>query len=110
MEYLTDLTAFLLTSMGLTVLVVWPEHGPSAWLREHLLRRSLPRPAQGVLDCYICAGFWIGLLLSPVWWYLSRAHWAWFGCLMTPALFWLTLVPMAADTTADPRSHDAEAS
>jgi len=32
-----------------------------------------------------------GLILSPPWWLMSGENWAWAGCLMTPALFWLVL-------------------
>ncbi len=53
--------------MGLTVLVVWPADGVPAKIREGL-RRLLPSAVKGVLDCYICLGFWAGLILSPIWW------------------------------------------
>lgn len=91
MESLNYLLSFLLSSMGLTILIVWPQSGPGAWVRELVLRRILPSKARGVLDCYVCLGFWTGLALSPVWWLMCRQQWAWFGCLMTPALFWLVL-------------------
>jgi len=91
MDSLTYLTSFLVASMGLTVLIVWPQEGPGAWVRERALRRVLPGKAKEVLDCYICLGFWSGLVLSPAWWLMCREHWVWGGCLMTPALFWLVL-------------------
>jgi hypothetical protein len=93
MNELANLLAYLLSSMGLTVLIVWPETGPSAWLREKVARRLLPGRAQEVLDCYVCCGFWTGLLVAAGWWFLYRAYWYWFGCLMVPALFWLALGP-----------------
>ena len=91
MNELVYFLALLLSSMGLTVLVVWPQTGPSAWVRERILRRLLPKNTQEVLDCYICFGFWAGFLLSPIWWMLTEQPWSWSGCLMTPALFWLAL-------------------
>lgn len=93
MSELAHLAAYLLSSMGLTVLIVWPEGGPSAYLRENVARRLLPRWAEGVLDCYFCCGFWSALLLAVVWWFLHGAWWCWFGCLMVPAVFWLVLRP-----------------
>src|SRR4051812_48963841 len=83
--------SYLLASVGLTVLVVWPWKGPSAFLRERLLRRILPAEASAVLDCYVCFGFWGGLALSPVWWTFDHRPWIWLGCLMIPGLFWLVL-------------------
>ncbi len=83
--------SFLLSSMGLTILIVWPQDGPGAWVREQVLRHVLPEKAQGVLDCYVCMSFWSGLALSPLWWWMCREYWAWAGCLMTPALFWIIL-------------------
>ena len=77
--------------MGLTILVVWAETGPSAWIREKLLRPLLPGIARPVLDCYICLSFWVGLLMAPVWWRITGEIWPWFNCLMTPAAFWIVL-------------------
>ncbi len=94
------LLTYLLTAMGLTILIVWPSTGPSAWVRERLLRRVLPAKGKEVLDCYICLSFWSSLLLSPVWWVLSRQAWCWLGCLMTPAVFWLVLRPGAEPQSA----------
>jgi hypothetical protein len=85
------LLAYLLAAMGLTILIVWPTAGPGCWVRERLLRTILPGPLGKVLDCYICLGFWSGLILGVVWWLLFDATWAWFGCLMVPAVFWLVL-------------------
>ncbi len=89
MAQFTVFFAYVLSVMGLTILVVWPENGPGALTREKLLRRILPKPAHGVLDCYICFGFWAGLLLSIFWWFMYHQSWIWFGCLMIPAAFWL---------------------
>lgn len=96
---MADLLALLLTSVGLTVVIVWPEDGPAAYLRDRVIRVIIPRPARGVLDCYICLGFWVGLVLSPAWWIVSGSYWSWFGCLMTPGLFWILL--------GNPSSHAA---
>jgi hypothetical protein len=79
--------------MGATVLIVWPQAGPSAWLRDRVLRPLLPKAARDFLDCYICCGFWCGLALSPVWWAFHHSLWCWSGCLSTPCLFWLWLDP-----------------
>jgi hypothetical protein len=89
MDNLAQLLAYLLSSMGLTVVLVWPQAGPSAWLRERVLKAVLPARAAGVLDCYICFGFWAGLLLSLPWCWLTRRWWYGTGCLMVPALFWM---------------------
>jgi hypothetical protein len=91
MEAFTYFVSLLLSSMGLTILIVWPQDGPGAWMRERLLRPLLSGKAKHVLDCYICLGFWSGLVLSPLWWFFCRQHWVWTGCLMTPCLFWLAL-------------------
>jgi hypothetical protein len=88
---MSDLLAYLLSSVGLTVLVVWPQDGPAAWVRDRLLRRALPPNAARVLDCYICCGFWCALVLSPLWWWQFRSLWCWTGCLMVPGLFWAFL-------------------
>lgn len=93
MAQLADWFSYMLSAMGLTVLIVWPQSGPGAYLRERALRRALPARAAGVLDCYICCGFWCGLLLSPIWFAVDRQLWCWSGCLTTPALFWLVLRP-----------------
>lgn len=88
------LLSYLLASMGLTILIVWPSKGPGFWLREGILRPTLKRlfvSFSGVLDCYICFGFWAGLALGGVWWALYEVAWAWFGCLMVPAVFWLVM-------------------
>ena len=91
MAQFTALIAYVLTAMGLAVLVVWPQEGPGAWVREKILRKVLPKPISGVLDCYICCGFWTGWAVAVPWWLLYRQDWVWFGCLMVPAVFWLVL-------------------
>jgi hypothetical protein len=88
---LVHLLAYLLASMGLTILIVWPADGPTAWIREKILRRLIPKQVAGVLDCYVCMGFWSGLGLSALWWRWQREPWIWTGCLMVPALFWIFL-------------------
>ena len=89
MRELVLLVAYLLSAMGLTILVVWPKDGPGAFVREKVLRKILPKFSHGVLDCYICFSFWAGLLLSFPWWCMYRQGWIWFGCLIVPAVFWL---------------------
>ena len=37
-----ELIAYLLASVGLTVLIIWPEGGPGAFFREKVFRRVLP--------------------------------------------------------------------
>lgn len=72
MADLVGLLAYLLAAMGLTVLVVWPASGPSAWMRDRILRRLLWPSARGVLDCYICLSPWAALALAPLWWWQMR--------------------------------------
>lgn len=88
---LFNLPAYLLASMGLTILIVWPEGGPGAWVREKIMRPLLPKQVEGVLDCYVCMGFWCGLLLSGLWWWRFHEPLIWTGCLMVSALFWPAL-------------------
>lgn len=83
------LVSYVLSSMGLSVLLVWPQRGPSAWVRDRLLLPRLPKSAQAMLDCYLCCSFWSGLLLSPAWWVFYHRPWCWSGCLIAPLLFWL---------------------
>ena len=80
------LLAYLLSAIGLTILVVWPENGPGAFFREKILRKLLPVPLHGALDCYICFAFWAGLILSVAFWFIYGRAWTCFGCLMTPAV------------------------
>jgi hypothetical protein len=89
--HLTCFLASLLTAVGLTILVIWPANGPSAFIRDRVLRSLLPVNARVVLDCYVCCGFWCGLFLSPILWALFHEPFVWLMCLMTSALFWLML-------------------
>lgn len=83
------LVSYLLSAVGATVLLVWPEHGLMAWFRERVLRRSLPALARDALDCYTCSGFWLGLGLGVIWWrWTGRFYYA-FGGLTVAGLFWL---------------------
>ncbi len=91
MTGLGSLLGYLFSAAGLTVLVVWPTDGPGALVREKILRSALPKRAHGVLDCYICFGFWSGLAMSILWWWIYRRAWLWFGPLMVPGLFWLVM-------------------
>ena len=88
MDSLTPFLAYLLSAAGLTVLIVWPQTGPSAFLRDRVLCPLLPASLRDLLDCYICCSFWCGLALSPIWWALERHFWYLGGCLMLPAIFW----------------------
>src|SRR5688572_29023903 len=88
-SHMSNFLAYILTSVGLTVVVVWPESGLVAYLREKVLRRALPSRLGGILDCYTCFGFWAGLVMSPVWWMMD-GRWVYFlGCLMVPPIFWV---------------------
>jgi len=89
---LVVLATYILAAMGLTILIVWSEDGPGAFVREQVLRKFLPTAAHRVLDCYICFGFWTGLVLSIPWWFMYHEKWVWFGCLIVPALFWLVIM------------------
>ncbi len=91
MQEVAHLAVYLLAGVGLTVLVVWPDAGPAGWLRDTVFRSILPPRTRGVLDCYICLSFWVGVCLSVVFWLLFRDRWVWFGCLMLPGLFWMLL-------------------
>lgn len=82
---------FLLSAMGATILIVWPETGPSAWVRESILRKLLPGRASGVVDCYVCLSFWMGLAFGALWWCWTGKPMYWCGCLMIPAVFWIVL-------------------
>jgi len=100
---------FLLSSIGLTVLIVWPQDGPGAWVRENVLRKALPGKGKEMLDCYVCTGFLGGLALSPLWWLMCRERWTWSGCLMTPAVFWIVLRnPAAGDQTGNETQPSTE--
>jgi hypothetical protein len=88
---LAHLIEYLLSVMGLTVLIVWPQDGPGAWVRDRALRPRMPGKIGEVLDCCICLSFWLALGFSTIYWWLYRERWCWFGCFMTPAVFWLVL-------------------
>lgn len=83
--------AYMLSAMGLAIVVVWPETGPGAFVREKILHKLIPAALHGLLDCYICFGFWTGLALSVVFWLIYGMAWMYFGCLMVPAAFWLVM-------------------
>ena len=87
MHGLAQLFSFLLAAMGLTVLLVWPQGGAGAYVREKILPRILPKTAAAVLDGYVCFGFWAGLAVAVPWWLVFPQPCCWFGCLMVPALF-----------------------
>ena len=101
---------YVLSAMGLTILIVWPAQGPSAWLRDKILRRMLWPTARDVLDCYICLGFWTALALAPAWWHWTCCYWIWTGPLIVPALFWMILRPWesAEVKTKDERQKTKE--
>ncbi len=89
---------YVFSAMGLTILIVWPAQGPSAWIRDQVLRRMLWPAARGVLDCYICLSFWMALALAPLWWHWTHCRWVWAGPLMLPAVFWLVLRPWESES------------
>jgi hypothetical protein len=91
-DFLAILT-YVFAAMGLTILIVWPADGPSAWLRDKIVRKLLWPSARGVLDCYICLSVWVALALAPAWWYWVHCQWVWTGPLVLPALFWMILRP-----------------
>lgn len=93
MDEFVALIAYLLVCVGLTVVIVWPEEGLGAWVREKMLRPRLSASWAGVLDCYICCGFWVGGLVGIVCWLLGSGTWYLGGCFMVPGLFWLVLRP-----------------
>lgn len=82
---------YLLSAVGLTVIVVWPEKGIAAWVRDRILRSLIPAAVVGVLDCFVCFSFWAGLLLSPLFWWRYHEMWCWCGPLIGPAIFWSVL-------------------
>ncbi|MCE9551795.1 MAG: hypothetical protein K8T91_00230 [Planctomycetes bacterium] len=91
MQDAVHLLTLILSSMGLTVLIVWPQEGLGAALREKLFRPALPQRLRHVLDCYVCLSFWSALLLSLLWWWMTTQWWCLAACLMTPAVFWCVL-------------------
>ena len=88
---MAPLLGYVLSTMGLTILIVWPNGGPSGWMRDRIVRPLLPGKTKEVLDCYICLSFWSGLAMSVPWWLWFREQWIWLGCLMVPSLFWIIL-------------------
>lgn len=54
--------------MGWTIVLVYPDFGPSAWLRatvRKIIARIIGKPdARTMLDCYICSAVWLGLLYA----------------------------------------------
>jgi len=77
-------------SLGLTVLLAWPEEGFSARLREGL-RSRVPAGVRKVFDCYVCLSPWCALVLSPWYWLVYRELWCLTGVLVAPFLFWCFL-------------------
>ena len=84
------LVVYVFSSMGATILLVWPVDGPGAWIRERILRRLLPASARKVLDCYICLSVWIALIGVPFWW-MGGYRWPAIAWLIVPAAFWLAM-------------------
>lgn len=85
---MTEFIAFILSSIGLTVWIVWPEEGFWAIIR-HKMQKLLPAHFRTVPDCYICSGFWIGTFLGIVWWPLTGRPFYITGGLMVSAMFWI---------------------
>jgi hypothetical protein len=88
---MAHLVEFVLATMGLTILVVWPQGGPMGWIRDRIIRPLLPGKTKGVLDCYICFSFWAGVVVSGIWWWIYGESWIWSGPVMVPAVFWVAL-------------------
>jgi hypothetical protein len=84
------LVVYVFSSMGATILLVWPVDGPGAWIRERIVRRMLPASAGKVLDCYICLSVWIALIGVPFWW-MAGYRWCAVAWLVVPAVFWLVM-------------------
>jgi hypothetical protein len=84
------LAIYVFSSMGATILLVWPVDGPGAWIRERVLRPLLPASARGVLDCYICLSVWVALAGVPFWW-IAGYRWSGIAWLAVPAVFWLVM-------------------
>jgi len=84
------LSLFVLSCMGLTILLVWPVDGPSAWVRERVLRKLLPARVAKVLDCYICLSVRIALIAAPFWW-RAGFHWSAIAWPVVPGMFWLVM-------------------
>ena len=84
------LTLYVFSSMGLTILLVWPADGVGAWLRERVIRPLLPRVLRKVLDCYICLSVWIALASVPFWW-MAGYRWSGIAWPVVPAVFWLVI-------------------
>ncbi len=90
MSDFTAIAVYVLSCMGVTILIVWPSDGPGAWFRDRLLRPFLPASARGALDCYICLSVWIALAAVPFWW-MKGYHWPSVAWLIVPTVFWLVL-------------------
>lgn len=82
-----DLISDLLIAVGMTVLTVAPSHGPVAFVRDRVARALARVRLEGLLSCYICLGFWVGLGVGL----LGDDPLA--VCLGTPALLWFGVVP-----------------
>ena len=58
MQDVVHLMTLVLSSMGLTVLVVWPQEGLGGVTGEKIFRPAVPPvPLRHVLDCYVCLSF-----------------------------------------------------
>lgn len=77
----------LLIAVGLTVLIVAPSHGPVAKVRDEAAAALRLVRLDGLLSCYICLGFWVGLGVGLAGDDLLAV---WLG---TPALLWFGVVP-----------------
>ena len=58
--FVGDLFELSAAAVGATALIVFPRTGPVAYARERWVRPVMGK-AEGVLDCYLCLSFWMGL-------------------------------------------------
>lgn len=83
--------------LGLTILVVWPNHGPGAIVRELARKVLKPLGADGVLDCYMCLAPWMGLATAWALWnweVTNLSTWQLFSVpFLVPAMIWYAFNP-----------------
>lgn len=54
---MSDSFTIAMAGLGLAAVIVMPEQGPTAWLRERVLTRA----GRGPFDCMLCLAPWAGL-------------------------------------------------
>lgn len=92
-----DLLVVVTMVLGITILVVWPNYGPGAFIRELIRRVLKPVRMEGVLDCYLCLAPWVGLGVATVLWsweVTTIPTWQLFAVpLMVPVAIWYAFNP-----------------